>query len=324
MGVKGYKVFNPDWTCRDFKYEVGQTYTHDGPIAICKAGFHFCQKPSECFDYYRFDSSNHVAEIEAIGNVIITDGKSVTNKITIIREIPWHEVLDLVNEGKNCTGLGNTGNFNTGDENKGNWNTGDKNAGYWNTGDDNAGDRNTGDRNTGNFNTGWCNSGYRNTGDYNTGVCNSGDGNTGNFNTGDRNTGHRNTGCWNTGNWNTGCWNTIDYSSGFFNTIDQPITAFNRPLKMSRIEFLNTRGMRLLNQKFNLTIWISSRNMSDTEKKEHPEHKTHAGYFKALDLKTACRQMWDDFTDGERQAVREIPNFDPDVFEEITGIDARK
>lgn len=30
MGVKGYKVFNPDWMCRDFKYEVGQTYTHDG------------------------------------------------------------------------------------------------------------------------------------------------------------------------------------------------------------------------------------------------------------------------------------------------------
>lgn len=22
--IKGYKVFNPDWTCRDFQYEVGK------------------------------------------------------------------------------------------------------------------------------------------------------------------------------------------------------------------------------------------------------------------------------------------------------------
>lgn len=60
--MKGYKVFNPDWTCRDFQYEVGQTYTHDGDIEVCKAGFHFCQKPADCFDYYKFDSSNHVAD----------------------------------------------------------------------------------------------------------------------------------------------------------------------------------------------------------------------------------------------------------------------
>lgn len=26
--VKGYKVFNPDWTCNNFQYEVGKTYQH--------------------------------------------------------------------------------------------------------------------------------------------------------------------------------------------------------------------------------------------------------------------------------------------------------
>lgn len=24
--VKGYKVFNPDWTCRGFQYEVGKIF----------------------------------------------------------------------------------------------------------------------------------------------------------------------------------------------------------------------------------------------------------------------------------------------------------
>ena len=24
--IKGYKVFNPDWTCRNFQYEVGKTF----------------------------------------------------------------------------------------------------------------------------------------------------------------------------------------------------------------------------------------------------------------------------------------------------------
>lgn len=29
--IKGYKVFNPDWTCRDFQYEVGKTFGKDVP-----------------------------------------------------------------------------------------------------------------------------------------------------------------------------------------------------------------------------------------------------------------------------------------------------
>lgn len=277
MGVKGYKVFNQDWTCRDFKYEVRQTYTHDGPIAVCEAGFHFCQKPSACFNYYPFDSSNHVAEIEAIGNVMVKGDKSVTNKIHIIREIPWHEVLDLVNDGKNCTGLGNTGN-----NNAGNYNAGIRNTGDYNTGNYNTGDYNTGDYNTGNWNAGYCNAGYYNTGNYNI------------------------------GDWNTGCYNTADYSIGFFNTVKSSVMAFNKPLEMDRRDFLMTKGMKLISIGLRPTVWIPS------------EHSSTGGYLKVNDFKTACRQMWDDFTDGERQAVREIPNFDADVFEEITGIDARE
>lgn len=111
--IKGYKVFNPDWTCRGFQYEVGKTFKHDGNIEMCGAGFHFCQKASDCFDYYKFDSQNKVAEIEAIGRVETSGNKSVTDEIKIVREIPWQELLTIVNEGNDCTGLCNTGNCNT-------------------------------------------------------------------------------------------------------------------------------------------------------------------------------------------------------------------
>lgn len=69
MSIKGYKVFNPDWTCRGFQYEVGKTYKHEGDIGLCKAGFHFCQKIADCFSYYDFNNKNKVAEVEAIGLV---------------------------------------------------------------------------------------------------------------------------------------------------------------------------------------------------------------------------------------------------------------
>lgn len=105
--MKGYKVFNPDWTCRGFQYEVGQTYEHKGNIELCGSGFHFCRKANDCFKYYNFDSNNKVAEVEALGLVESDETKSVTNKIRIVRELTWHEVLELVNLGKDCTGFEN-------------------------------------------------------------------------------------------------------------------------------------------------------------------------------------------------------------------------
>ena len=49
--IKGYKGFNPDMTCRDFKYEVGKEYETD-EAKTCEAGFHFCENPFDVWDYY--------------------------------------------------------------------------------------------------------------------------------------------------------------------------------------------------------------------------------------------------------------------------------
>ena len=122
--VKGYKVFNPDWTCRGFQYEVGKIFEEDVKSSCCDRGFHFCEKAADCFSYYSFNSENRVAEVIALGEVDTDGKKSCTNKIQIVREIPWQELLTIVNTGKDCTGLCNTGNRNTGDWNKSSFNTG--------------------------------------------------------------------------------------------------------------------------------------------------------------------------------------------------------
>ena len=151
--VKGYKVFNPDWTCRGFQYKVGESYEMDEEPIACERGYHFCERLEDCFDYYDFDSENKVAEIIAYGEITIENNKCCTNKIKIEKELSWYEVLDIVNIGKSCTGIGNSGSCNAGD---------------YNAGDYNAGDYNVEDYNTGNSNSGICNSGNCNSGSWNT------------------------------------------------------------------------------------------------------------------------------------------------------------
>ena len=130
--IKGYKVFGPGWICdpagTPFRYAVGETYEMEEVPIVCKRGFHFCARAADCFNYYAFSPKNKVAEIEALGDIDSDGSISCTNKIHIIREISWQEILDLVNTGNGCTGFGNSGDWNSGDWNSGDWNSGDWNS----------------------------------------------------------------------------------------------------------------------------------------------------------------------------------------------------
>ena len=150
--VKGFKVFNPDWTCRNKAYTCPGKFEEDVTPSVCDEGMHFCKKAADCFNYYRFDPENKVAEVVAYGTVAEDGDKCCTDKLEIVREIPWAELLEIVNTGKGCTGLCNSGDCNSGD-----WNSGNRNSGDWNSGNRNSGDCNSGD----------CNSGNRNSGDWN-------------------------------------------------------------------------------------------------------------------------------------------------------------
>ena len=319
--IRGYKVFNPDWTCKGKQYTCPGKFEEEGELDVCGHGMHFCQTAADCFNYYSFNSGNKVAEVIAYGNVLTEGDKSCTNKLEIVREIPWDEVLRIVNTGKDCTGLCNTGNCNTG-----NWNTGNCNTGNWNTGNWNTGNRNTGDCNTGNCNTGNRNTGNWNTGNWNTGNCNTGDWNTGDRNTGDWNTGNRNTGNCNTGDWNTGDrntgdWNKSSFNTGCFNTVEQKIMLFNNPSDMTYREWIDSEGRYLLNHiPKNVVEWVYEEDMTDEEKSLNPTYETTGGYLKVLDESESSQLWWNGLSDPQKDSIKEIPNFDAEVFFQCTGI----
>ncbi|MDD3049752.1 MAG: hypothetical protein PHR06_01250 [Candidatus Cloacimonetes bacterium] len=314
--MKGFKVFNPDWTCRGFQYEVGKVYEENIVPSVCDKGFHFCKEAKDCFNYYGFDPSNKVAEILAIGDVSEEGDKCCTNIIQVIREITWQEVLTIVNIGKACTGLCNSGDCNSGD-----CNSGDCNSGDCNSGDCNSGNCNSGDCNSGNWNSGNCNSGNWNSGNCNSGDCNSGNCNSGNRNSGNWNSGNRNSGNWNSGNWNSGDWNKSSQTMGCFNTQSQKLKFFDQETDMSFDQWQNSDARYLLNQiDFRPADWIWTDDMTDIEKAEHTEHETTVGYLKIRDNTDCCTEWWNGLSERNKNIVRSIPNFDLDKFFKITGI----
>lgn len=290
--VKGYKVFNPDWTCRGFKYAVGETFEEEVELSVCNRGFHFCEKAADCFNYYHFDPANKVAEVLALGDIVTEGDKSCTNKIQIVREIPWTELLKIVNTGKSCSGYRNTGDYNSGNFNSGDFNSGDKNSGNWNSGNLNSGDNNSGN----------CNTGVKNSGDFN----------SGNFNSGNNNR----------GNWNSGDWNKCNFSNGCFNTVDSQIYLFNKPSEWTYWDWRNSMAYVILSRMpNNLLEYVTWKDMTNEEKNLYPEAEVTGGYLKKLNKSECSIKWWRDLSDEEKDIITSIPNFDKEIFKEITGID---
>lgn len=160
--------------------------------------------------------------------------------------------------------------------------------GKYNTGFSNTGNYNSGRANCGNYNSGCLNTGDFNSGNNNTGFFNTGNGNTGSYNTGNCNVGFNNSGDFNTGDYNKGYhnaghYNSGDYNTGMFNTNAPKIRMFNKECNLTYSEFICS-----IDYTFGELLYdIHERNLS----KEDCKH------------------------------IVELPNFDPDIFKEITGID---
>ena len=69
--------------------------------------------------------------------------------------------------------------------------------------------------------------------------------------------------------------------------------------------------------------WIPEADMTD-EEKEHPEYATTGGYLKESSIEEraeAAQKWWDSLDADKKQIIKNIPNFDPVKFKQITGIE---
>ena len=333
--TKGYKAFDTagdgGLMCRTMRYEVGGEYELDGTPVLCKRGYHFCQRIADCFNFY--GRGARICEVEAWGTVIAgDDGKSVTDHIRIVRELDRHEVLDLANAGRDCTGIRNSGDWNSGDGNSGDGNSGDRNSGDRNSGDGNSGNRNVGNWNSGDRNSGNGNSGNRNVGNWNSGNWNSGDGNSGDGNSGDgnsgdgnsgnRNSGNGNSGNRNVGNWNIGDWNATNFSAGVLCTEEPECLIFDRPSGMTLREWRYSEAADLMGAiNIDADRWIDLPSMTDEERAAHPGCETTGGYLHIGTGRPDFAGWWDGLSDEDKDTIMAIPNFDAAKWKKITGID---
>jgi len=199
---------------------------------------------------------------------------------------------------------------NSGDKNAGDNNPGDKNSGNSNSGDNNSGDSNSGNRNSGYGNSGNYNSGDRNSGNWNSGDSNSGYGNSGYCDSGNYNSGYRNSGNSNSGDWNSG-----DKNSGCFNIDTPKLRIFGKETELKR-EDINFPNWVY----FDLTEWIPYDNMTKQEKEENSFAEFTGGYLKTYEYKKAFKNSFEKADLGDLRLTLELPNFNYEIFEEISGI----
>lgn len=282
MYIKG---FDKDLRCRGMQFEVGKEYSTgvaDADISLCtNTVFHFCDSLKKVHTHYSV-----IPEEDNRFCEIEVLGALISDdtKCGSNRIRIVREILgDELNIMRGLTN-GNAGIFNSGDWNSGNFNSGDCNSGYINSGN----------RNSGNFN-----SGSRNSGDWNSGRCNSGSHNS--------------------GNWNSGDWNSGNYNSGFFCTNSPKLRLFNKETDFTMEEFIKTEWYAVLTSgKFNLTKW---RAYTDEEKAQDERKRFIDGELITIPYKEACANWWASLSEKDKAIIKTIPNFDANIFAEITGID---
>ncbi len=149
--MKGFKGFNPDFTCKGKQYSENTVFEEE-KAEICNSGMHFCEYPLDVFKFYPPVNDNcelnEFAEVEALDGAKTKDDiKFCTKKLKVGTKIG---IPGLIQAGVDYI-VEKAEKENTGDRSA-STNTGDRSAST-NTGDCSA-STNTGNRsastNTGN------------------------------------------------------------------------------------------------------------------------------------------------------------------------------
>jgi hypothetical protein len=164
------------------------------------------------------------------------------------------------------------------------------------------------------------NTGAGNNGRMNAGSRNAGSRNAGNDNAGYYNAGSRNAGYYNAGSRNAGYYNAGNDNAGAFNNLQANYMLFNKPSDWTYDNFINSTAFGYL-QQVDTALWIPDYKMSEEEKKQYPYYITTGGYVRSIPYKEAFSNSWNNWNLQARQSFLDLPNFDKDIFKEITGID---
>jgi hypothetical protein len=93
--VIGYKGFDENLQCCGFQYEIGGEYQHDGKVAICEQGFHFCKNPLDVLSYYA-PGTSRFAKVEGSGDtdrMPYEDSKVACSHLKVVAELTLRDLI---------------------------------------------------------------------------------------------------------------------------------------------------------------------------------------------------------------------------------------
>ena len=105
--IKGYKAFHNMQDINGNTYEVGKTYTVEGPIKYNKNGYHFCENLVDILRYY--DGLNNdidICKVLGYGEIDVYNdyyneyfNMYAASDITILNKLSREEIIDTVLKG---------------------------------------------------------------------------------------------------------------------------------------------------------------------------------------------------------------------------------
>ena len=92
--VISIKGFDKNLQCRNYQFELGKTYTHDGVVKVCESGFHAVESGIDAFSYYAPADSRYCI-VEQFGDMErhSNDTKIASASITIKAEIKTPQLV---------------------------------------------------------------------------------------------------------------------------------------------------------------------------------------------------------------------------------------